>query len=172
VPRNIVLVGLPGAGKTTVARLVAAALGRQAVDLDDMIAERAGRSIAEIFETLGESGFRALERAATDELRHRDGLVVATGGGWATNPGCMEALAASDVIYLVVDPDEAAARVAGQGTARPLLAGADAAQKIRELLARREASYLLAGQRVDTTGVGTEIVAERVLALASGGSHP
>ncbi len=81
---NIVLVGMPGCGKSRMASLLAQTLGREAVDTDDMVVEAAGRSIPEIFATDGEEAFRALETEAVKTAGMRSGLVIATGGGVVT----------------------------------------------------------------------------------------
>ena len=79
--RNLVLIGLPGSGKSTVGRALADLLGRDFVDLDDRVIERDGRSISEIFAQSGEHAFRELESAAVKEASECRGLVIATGGG-------------------------------------------------------------------------------------------
>ncbi len=78
---NLVLIGMPGSGKSSVGRELAAYLGREFIDLDDRVAEREGRSIPEIFDRMGESCFRDLETACVRETAGRHGLVIATGGG-------------------------------------------------------------------------------------------
>ena len=84
--RHLLLVGLSGAGKTTVGRLVAAALGAPFVDLDEEVARRAGRTIAEVFGEEGESAFRALESACARDALAGAPAVVAAGGGYFDDP--------------------------------------------------------------------------------------
>ena len=81
---NIVLIGMPGCGKSTVGALLAALTGKHFVDADAMIVEKAGRSIPEIFATQGEAAFRSLESAVLAELGSKSGLIIATGGGCVT----------------------------------------------------------------------------------------
>ena len=83
---NIVLIGMPGCGKSTVAKILARELGRQLKDADSCIVQEAGCSIPEIFDAQGESGFRELETAVLDRLGRESGLVIATGGGCVTRP--------------------------------------------------------------------------------------
>ena len=136
-PPNIILTGFMGTGKTAVGREVAARLGRPFVDLDDLIVQRAGKSIPEIFAQDGEPAFRALEAAICGEMAAPAGLVIATGGGAVVNPANREALAAGGtVICLEADLDTILQRV-GRGDDRPMLAGPDRVARIRELLAAR-----------------------------------
>lgn len=83
---NIVLIGMPGSGKTTVAQALAEKTGREAVDADDLIVRLAGMSIPEIFAAQGEAGFRALESQALAQLGKQSGKIIATGGGCVTRP--------------------------------------------------------------------------------------
>lgn len=83
---NIVLIGMPGSGKTTVGRLLAEKLGRRFIDADEEICKAAGKTIPEIFAESGETGFRTLETAVLGELGKASGLVIATGGGCVTRP--------------------------------------------------------------------------------------
>ncbi len=78
---NLILIGMPGSGKTTVGEALSRLTGREAVDLDQMIETTAGCSIPEIFQREGESGFRARERAAAEEAGKRTGVILLTGGG-------------------------------------------------------------------------------------------
>lgn len=82
--RNIILIGMPGCGKSTVAKALGEALGREAVEADALIAERAGMTIPEIFAQQGEDGFRALETAVLAEQGKRSGIILSTGGGCVT----------------------------------------------------------------------------------------
>ncbi|MGI5237587.1 shikimate kinase [Dactylosporangium sp. CA-139066] len=116
-----VLVGAPGAGKTTVGELLAARLGVPFRDADAAIEERAGKPIPEIFFDEGEDHFRALERATlADELAGFDG-VLALGGGAVLAEENRKALAGHTVVYLAVGFADAISRV-GLGAGRPLLA--------------------------------------------------
>ena len=97
--RNVVLVGMPGCGKTTVGRRLAERLGKDFVDLDEEIVRRAGRPIPEIFSREGEAGFRERESALVREFGERTGLVVSTGGGVVTRPENRAPLRQNGVIF-------------------------------------------------------------------------
>lgn len=97
--KNIVLIGMMGCGKTTVGRLLAHQLGRELVDTDALIEERAGRSIPELFARDGEAYFRALELALCRELSGRQGLVIACGGGLPTQEEAMAALKENGLVF-------------------------------------------------------------------------
>ena len=84
--RNIVLIGMPGSGKTTIAAALSRTLGREAVEADDLISQKAGMSIPEIFAQSGEEGFRALETEVLAEQGKRSGIILSTGGGCVTRP--------------------------------------------------------------------------------------
>ncbi|OBK20835.1 shikimate kinase [Mycobacterium asiaticum] len=145
-----VLVGLPGSGKSTIGRRLAKALGVELLDTDAAIEQRTGRAIADIFATDGEGEFRRIEeeviRAALDE---HEG-VLSLGGGAVTSPGVCSALAGHTVVYLEISAAEGVRRTGGN-TVRPLLAGADRAEKFRELMSKRIPLYRrVATIRVDT----------------------
>lgn len=165
------LVGLPGAGKSTVAPLVARALGCRWTDLDARIEAAAGAPIATLFRERGEPAFRALERAAMAEALAEPPQVIAPGGGWAAQPGN---LAAADplalTIYMAVSPEVAARRV-GPAAGRPLLA-ADPLPRLRELLAAREESYRLSGLEIAADGPPDAVAAGIVTAARQYGGWP
>ena len=165
---NIILTGFMGAGKTTVGKEVAARLGRQFVDLDDLIAERAGKPIPDIFAQDGEPAFRDLESAVCQELREPAGLVIATGGGAALNPANRAALeAGGGVICLDAAPAAIVRRLAG-GNGRPLLVGPDRHARVAELLSQRADAYAALPLHLDTTGLSIPAAAERVMGIAAG----
>ena len=140
---NVVLCGFMGSGKTTVGRLLAQRLGRRFVDLDELIAQAAGQSIAEIFKTRGEPYFRALETKAAKQLSGAGGSVISCGGGTVLNPENAALLRTNGkLIYLAVRPETVLARLR-QDVTRPLLAGDEAQkkQRITALLAQREPLY-------------------------------
>ncbi len=155
---SIVLVGAPGAGKTTVGKRLARKLGGTFVDVDQRIEEVLGKSIREIFADEGEPYFRAAEEEATLELLGTAD-VVSLGGGAVMNPRIREALRGHDVIWLKVSAGQAARRV-GMNTARPLLLGNTRATLIKLLQERTPYYEEVATQIVETDGRGTSEVAD------------
>jgi shikimate kinase len=164
--RHLVLVGLPGSGKSTVGPLVAGALNTSFVDLDEAIERRAGRAVAELFAHYGEASFRVLERAEMAQLLVEAPCVIAAGGGWAAQPGNVEgAEGRAMLVYLAVPAEVAADRVAGLPRARPLLAG-NLRERMAGLLAVRAECYERCEARVDAAGGPPEAVASDVVRLA------
>ncbi|OFQ24168.1 shikimate kinase [Actinomyces sp. HMSC062G12] len=153
----IVLVGLPGAGKSTVGRVLAHRLSTAHIDTDDLIVQREGRSIAEIF-TDGEAAFRALEvHAVADALREE--AVVSLGGGAAASGAVRELLLGHTVVYIDAPHDELVRRTASK-THRPLLADGPSEALFR-LRRQREHHYRAVATFVVPTGPGpaTDVVA-------------
>ena len=170
----MILVGLPGSGKSTVGRLAAELLGAAWVDLDVAIEQRAGKAIPRIFAEDGEPAFRALEAELGDTVLAGDAVVFSPGGGFiADGKRRRHVLTRGLVIYLETSPGVAAARLAGAGGAadRPLLAAGDPVTRITELLRQRGPAYLEAHERVTTDSLEAAEVARRVteLARAKGG---
>jgi len=164
--RHVVLIGLMGAGKTTVGQRLASRLARPFVDTDDLVEATAGRTVAQIFADDGEPAFRALERAAVaDACASPTPLVIAVGGGAVVDPESRRVIeAAGIVVWLRASAAELAARV-GRGEGRPLLAGATAPAEMLERLARlREPSYeAVADVTVDTDALDPDTITDRVL---------
>lgn len=145
-----VLIGLPGSGKSTIGRRLAKAMGIALLDTDAEIESRTGRTIAEIFTTDGEPGFRRIEaEVIRDALRDHDGI-LSLGGGAVTTPEVRDALAGHTVVYLEISAAEGMRRTSGS-TVRPLLAGPDRAEKYRELMSARIPLY----RRVATLRINT-----------------
>ncbi len=171
--RHIVLVGLPGSGKTTVGKLVATDLDAPFVDLDEVVELNSGKSISQLFAERGEAGFRALEREAMERAVGGAASVIAAGGGWAAQPGNLEAVAGRALtVYLRVAPEVAAGRVAmsdvpdPMSDRRPLLAGGDVARRIGELLSARERFYQRCQATVPSDPDSPGTVAREVAKLA------
>ncbi len=164
--RHVVLVGLPGSGKTTVGRLVAAALGAPFVDLDEAVERRAGKSVARIFAEAGERAFRALEAELGAAALAGPPVVIAPGGGYLTDAVTLRAARRSGLlVYLETGAAVAAARLEG-GAGRPLLAGGASPARLAALLAAREPLYRGAECVVPTGGRSPADVAAAVASLA------
>lgn len=149
---NIFLIGLMGAGKTTVGRALARERGLAFVDSDHEIVARCGVSIPTIFEIEGEAGFRRREAAMIDELTQRLGIVLATGGGAVLDPHNRECLQTrGTVVYLHAKPHELWLRTRHDRN-RPLLQTADPLKKLQELYATRHPLYLETAHIVLDTG--------------------
>lgn len=142
--RHLVLVGMMGAGKTTVGREVAARFGWPFVDVDEEIEARQGRTIPEIFDDDGEAAFRIIERSVlADVLSSPVPTVVAAGGGAVLDPANRDVMRArGTVVWLRAKAEELHRRV-GAGTGRPLIdgCGTDPAIRFEELVSSREAAY-------------------------------
>lgn len=163
---SIILVGMMGVGKTTIGRQLAAALGREFVDLDHILETRCGVRITTIFDIEGEAGFRRRESALLDEYTRRGALVIATGGGAVLaesnrallrDRGC--------VVYLRAQADELYRRVARDRN-RPLLQTEDPRQRLGDILAQREPLYeSVADVTLDTGEQPVAQVLQRLIPL-------
>lgn len=139
--RSVFLIGMMGAGKSTVGRLLAQQLNYQFVDADREMEARSGVPIPTIFEIEGEAGFRRREIVLLGELTQQAGIVLATGGGAILDAEMAQALRQRGlVIYLRASADEIFRRTR-QDRSRPLLQTADPRTRINELLAEREPLY-------------------------------
>jgi shikimate kinase len=167
MPRHIILVGLPGSGKSTVGKLVADALEAPLIDVDGLLVREMGMPVSQIFGMVGEAKFRDMERDAVKAAQGGAPGVIVPGGGWAAQPGQIEeAIATSLVVYLKCMPQTATKRAA-QGEARPVLAGGDdPAQRMRTLLDEREPFYKKARHEVDAEHKPAEAIATEVVGLA------
>jgi shikimate kinase len=137
------------------------------VDLDDLIAERAGKSIPEIFASEGEAAFREVESEICRQMAKPAGLIIATGGGAVVNPANREALeAGGELICLEAEPQVIVARLAG-GNGRPMLTGHNPPQRIADLLAERAKAYAAVAHHLDTSRLSVR-AARHVMGIAAG----
>lgn len=163
-PRTVVLVGLMGAGKTSVGKRLAARLHLPFRDADAEIEAAAGCSIEEIFERYGEAEFRAGERRVIARLLEEPVHVLATGGGAYMDPETRALIRARGIsIWLRAELDVLVARTARR-THRPLLKQGDPRVILERLIAQRYPDYAEADVIVDSEDVPPEATAERVLA--------
>jgi 3-dehydroquinate synthase len=167
-PLRIILTGFSGTGKTVVARLVAGRLGWRAVETDDVIVQRAGKPIPDIFAQDGEQAFRRLERDVLAAVCGQAEVVVGVGGGANVSGENRRIMADGGfIVCLEARPETILARLRPQleraPDARPMLAGADALGRIRELKALRAPFYALADCTVHTDGLSPEQVASEVV---------
>jgi shikimate kinase len=162
----VVLVGPPGAGKTTVGALVAARLGVPVGDTVEEIVARTGRPIAEIFVDDGEAAFRALEQEAVADGLAEFGGVLVLGAGAILDPGTRERLAGHPVVFLSAGVPTAANRI-GLNRDRPLLLG-NPRQQLRALLDARLPLYReVAAATVETDELTQDEVADAVVAAVA-----
>ena len=148
---HLILVGLPGSGKSSLGRRVARQLGVPFLDFDIEIERLEGRTIAEIFAGSGEAYFREREHTLTMTLRDRPSMVLAPGGGWAADPRNPALLRPPvRIIYLRVSARTAVRRMGYGVQRRPLLAGRDPVGALEELLERRAPVYATADVVVET----------------------
>ena len=140
-PPAIALIGMPGAGKSTVGPALALRLGRVWLDTDDEIERRLGQPIRAFFVSHGEPAFRDLEQQVVDDLAARRGCVLGTGGGSVLRGANRDALASRcTAVYLHATPRVLALRLRGD-TARPLLQGDDPLRRLEALFAQRDGFY-------------------------------
>jgi XRE family aerobic/anaerobic benzoate catabolism transcriptional regulator len=166
--RRIALVGLRGAGKSTLGRRLGAALEMPFIELSREIERIAGCSIREIHDLYGSNAYRRYERRALDEtVRLHAEAVIATPGGIVAEPATFNALLGScTTIWLRASPEEHMARVAAQGDTRPMAASREAMVDLRRILSGRAAFYAKADAELDTAGRSEAESARALTALA------
>jgi shikimate kinase len=158
LPLRIALIGFMACGKSSVGRQLAGLLSYDFVDLDTRIEEEEGRTVAEIFATEGEAGFRARESAALARCGGMERIVLATGGGAVLAPVNREILATRfRVIQIRISAEEAVKRASIGPRIRPLLDCEDPLGRAQELLGRRAAIYEDCADHTIDSGAGTSI---------------
>ncbi len=155
---RIALVGLRGAGKSTLGAALARRLGVPFVELDHEVEAEAGTSLHEVFLLHGQAGFRRYERRALERvLEANERCVIATGGSLVSEPGTYDLLLSTCLaVWLKAAPEEHMARVAAQGDYRPMAGNRAAMDDLRHILAGREQLYAQADLTIDTAGRSAE----------------
>src|ERR1700691_3658462 len=162
---GIALIGLRGAGKSTLGKLLAKKIGWNFVELNKEIEAQNGLSVAEIIALYGQEGFRRMEQAALGELLARQELtVLATGGGIVSEPLTFDLiLSLFSYIWLQAEAEEHMARVRSQGDLRPMADDRSAMAELRTILLSREPLYARASAVVDTAGLTVDTAAARLI---------
>ena len=162
---GIALIGFMGTGKTAVGKRLAEKLGEEFIELDALIAKKAGKSIPEIFRRNGEIRFRELEIEATREVAAKKNAVIACGGGIVLNKINVDRLRQECVIVcLTASPAVILQRTLGDKDGRPLLAVADRAQQIKELLRFRQPYYARSAEiTINTSRMSINAAADKII---------
>jgi XRE family aerobic/anaerobic benzoate catabolism transcriptional regulator len=162
---GIALIGLRGAGKSTLGKMLAKKIGWSFVELNKEIEAQNGLSVAEIIALYGQEGFRRMEQAALGQLLARKELMVlATGGGIVSEPLTFDLILSSFyTIWLKAEPEEHMARVRRQGDLRPMADDRSAMAELRTILLSREPLYARASAVVDTAGLSVDAAAARLI---------
>ena len=160
-------------GKSSVGRALSRRCGWPTVDADEEIVSLAGKAIADIFRDSGEDAFRSLERTVISDLCEKSGRIIAGGGGsFVDNQNRITMLDRGTVFYLSARPETIHWRVTGgnpNAPARPLLAGGDPLERIKELLDQRTPAYSQAHHTIETDHLSPDQVAEAILKICGPG---
>jgi len=164
-PRIVALLGLRGAGKTTIGKRLARRLRVRFIELDRQIEKEADMSLAELFSMYGEEHYRRLERETLARvLANRRPMVLATGGGIVASPDTYAMLKASAItVWLRAAPEDHWNRVVSQGDRRPMAHHPQAMADLRALLAAREPLYASADHTIDTSGRPVDAIVDELM---------
>jgi XRE family aerobic/anaerobic benzoate catabolism transcriptional regulator len=156
--RRISLIGLRGAGKTTLGRALAKDLRRPFIELDQEIERDAGMSLSEVFHLYGQAGYRKIERRCLDRIiDSQEDIVLTVGGGIVSEPETYELLLLNCfTVWVKAAPEEHMSRVVEQGDMRPMSGHSEAMQDLRDILTSREPLYGKADVQLDTSGKTVE----------------
>lgn len=167
--RRVALVGLRGAGKSSLGALLARRLKAPFVELDREVEREAATSLNEIFLLYGQAGYRRYERAALERvLAKHERAVIATGGSIVSEPDTFDLLLSSCyTVWLKAQPEEHMARVIAQGDTRPMKGNREAMDDLRRILATRGALYGRADATVDTSGKGLDASLNEIAAMVA-----
>lgn len=165
--RHLVLVGLPGAGKTTTGIRLSHLWRRPFIDFDQEIERRQGKSVAQLFVDEGEARFRELEGELSREVASSRPAILAPGGGWITRPEAVANLRGrSRIIWLWVSVGVAVSRMGRNVRLRPLLAGGDPVGELSRLAQEREPLYAVADAVVNTEVLSSHELTNEITRLA------
>jgi len=168
--QRIALIGLRGAGKSTLGQLLAKRLGAPFIELDREIEREIGAPLGEIFDLYGQAAYRRAEKRALEAvIEHHERAVIATGGSLVSEPATFDLLlSACFTVWLKARPEEHMSRVFAQGDTRPMAASEEAMADLRRILAGRNALYAKADATVDTSGKPVETSLRELLTAVDG----
>ena len=163
---SIALIGFMGTGKTGVGKALAKKLGKEFIELDALIEQKAGKTIPEIFQQDGEIAFRELEIEVTKEVSPKKNVVIACGGGLVLNKINIDRLKKENlVVYLTASPEVILKRTLSDSNERPLLEVADRTSTVEELLKFRQPFYERAAEiTIDTSKLDIDSAVEQIIA--------
>jgi len=163
--KNIIITGFMGTGKSVVAKELARKLKMEFIDMDRIIEERQGTSIADIFTRYGEKYFREQENKLVKELSQKENMVIATGGGTLLSSDNARMLGqAGKIVCLYIDSQTIYNRVKRKND-RPLLKGENVLSEINRLLKERKKIYDNINGKIDTTNLNIQEVTDKIIAL-------
>lgn len=167
--RIVALLGLRGAGKSSVGKRLADKLGWKFVELDSLVEEQAGLSLSEMFELHGQAYYRRMERQALESLLDGDDpVVLSTGGGLVTEPATFELLqSCAETVWLRAKPEDHWERVVAQGDTRPMQGNDEAFAHLCAILEERERLYEKAGVTIDTSATSLDDVCAELASRVS-----
>ncbi len=163
--KNIILTGFMGTGKTTVGRIVARELGRPFIDTDELIVAKTGLTITQLFADHGEGYFRRLESETLGKLTTSSGRIIATGGGSLLDAAMVERVSQSGLIFCLTATPEILMRRLEDNISRPLLSGGEDRRGLDALLAERESAYQRLPNHLDTSKLGPDDVAAKIIGM-------
>ncbi len=166
--KNIYLVGFMGTGKTTVGKILAKRLNKEFLEMDEVIEQKSGKKITEIFKLHGEAHFRKLEKELLRNIANKENLVVSCGGGIVCDKENLAILKKTGIIFSLTASKERIYERTEKCKDRPLLNVSDPLKKIEELLALRTPCYKQAHYLIDTDKTGPEAVAEKIIGILNG----
>ncbi|MCJ7656896.1 MAG: shikimate kinase [Candidatus Atribacteria bacterium] len=166
--KNIIITGFMGTGKSAAAKELARKLGMKFIDMDQIIEERQGTSISDIFDRYGENYFREKENELAKELSQKENMVIATGGGTLLSSDNARRLGqAGEIVCLYADSQTIYNRVKRKND-RPLLKGENVLGEIDHLLEERKKAYAKIKWKIDTTNLNIQEVTEKIITLLKG----
>lgn len=168
---NLYLVGMMGAGKTTIGRKLANRLGYHFFDTDALVEQATGQKVSALFANKGEAAFREIETQVLSQLASRTNLVVATGGGIVTQQMNWSYLHHGIVIWLDVPIPVLLSRLSGD-TTRPLLKDVDLGTKLSDLMAKRKKLYAMADVRMGYEGKSVGKTCDRIITILQARLRP